>query len=152
MLRAVAESLRLERDNLEAELRQAQETIAAVRKRAEVAERMLSEWVTAHDAEREAAKTAARVRVGEYAKWPPLPRRIPSRAVPMSSLPPEEQRRIADECAREMAPINEAEAVHREARTRLAAAVDAARAALAPDAAPSPAAAEGTRKGGRSDG
>jgi hypothetical protein len=90
----------------------------------------LAEWVAAHDAEREAAKAAARVRAREYAKWPALPKRTPKNAVLVSSLPPDEQRRISEQCAKEMAPIKEAERVHRAAQDRLARAVENARAAL----------------------
>jgi hypothetical protein len=94
-------------------------------------EEALTEWLAAHDAERAAAKEAARVRCREYAKWPAMPKRMPRNAVNIASLPKEERDRINEQCARDMAPINEAEAAHRAAQERLAAAIVAARAALA---------------------
>ena len=98
----------------------------------------LREWVAASDAERTAAKNAARVRVTEYRKWPDLPKRMPKNAVLVSSLPPEEQRRIAEQCAADMKPINEAEAIHAAARSRLALAQEAAKAWLSAMDGPTP--------------
>jgi hypothetical protein len=101
---------------------------AKIERERDEARRALREWTAAHDAERHAAQAAARARHKAYAGQPPLPKRIPRNALRMEDLPEEEQRRINDECARLMAPINEAERLHVAARERLQRAVDAARA------------------------
>jgi hypothetical protein len=103
------------------------------RARASALEEALKEWILAQDAERSAANEWARVRVREWRKWPPLPKRMPKDAVTMDSLPQEEQDRIRERWDRDMAPIKEAEATHAQARIRLDAAAGTARAALGID-------------------
>lgn len=90
----------------------------------------LREWADALRVERAEAKNAARVRAKKSREWGPAPQRMSRNAVLMSSLPPDEQRRIDEQCAADMKPINEAEAAHRVALERLNAAQEAARTAL----------------------
>jgi hypothetical protein len=113
---------------LESALQIMGEENAKIERERDEARRALREWTAAHDAERHAAQAAARARHKAFAGQPPLPKRIPRNALRMEDLPEEEQRRINDECARLMAPINEAERLHVAARERLQRAVDAARA------------------------
>lgn len=118
------------------------DTIAALRSRVEVLEQALREWIAARNAEESAARSAARVRAQTFAGQPPPPRRMPRSALLVADLPPDEQRRINDECAKEMAPIHEAEGIHSAAKGRLADAISAAREVLrkaTPPTAPWPA-------------
>jgi hypothetical protein len=86
----------------------------------------------AHDAEKAAKVAAARARHKTFQGEPLPPKRMPKNAVLLSSLPADEQRRIDAEIERQMAPIREADAACNAAAERLAAAIRAARAALAP--------------------